>query len=506
MGPPRRLRQAAERVVLREEIIDRIWAGRIISDDALSTCIKAARRAIGDDGKSQRIIRTVHRRGFRVAGPVVVNDRPPRQAAPARSAADSRSMHATADPGADVATDDLKPPSDLSIAVLPFETPSATPGADIIADGLVQDVITRLGRTRQLFVIGRGTVFALRHQASDPRAAARLLGVRYALSGSLQRDGNRLRLYAYLIDADQPHEIWAERFDRDMDDMFAVQDEMSEVIVGWAQMQIEEAERRRALVRPIANLDAWSAYYRACWHLDRHTAGDYDQAESLLERAARLDPGAARIYAGLSFVHRQRAFLNLSDDRDAEVRRALELAEHSLSLEPQDPQAHWAFGRALMLRYEVEAAQQAFEVATSLNPSFAMGQYSVGFAQSMMGEAAPSDDALARSRRLSPIDPMRFAMLATHAFNSAMSGNRGRAVELAQLAAAQPNAHVHIFAVAALCGGLARRPQVAETYLRRLREAQPRYRSADFFRAFPFRSEDHVALFRKGFEALGLPK
>lgn len=157
-----------------------------------------------------------------------------------------------------------------------------------------------------------------------------------------------------------------------------------------------------------------------------------------------------------------------------------------------------------MLRDEVDAARQQFEVATSLNPSFAMVQYSVGFARSMMGQTAPSDEALARSRRLSPIDPMRFAMLATHAVNSAMAGNHARAVELAQLAAAQPHAPVHIFAVAAVCGALARNPRVVETHLRRLREARPGYRGRDFFRAFPFQSDDHAALFRRGFEELGL--
>lgn len=496
----------SDRVVTRQEIVDKLWSGRIISEAALSTCVKSARRAVGDDGRAQRIILTVRGRGLRTPGPVVVSDAPaaplPRTTMAAGSAA---AGDANSDRRAELAALDLEPPRELSVAVLPFAALGGNESAQGLADGFVQDLITQLGRTRRLFVISRGTVFALRHLAMDPREIGRALGVRYVLSGSLQYDGRRLRVNVSLVDPGQPFEMWSERFDRQVADMFAVQEELAELVVGHAQAEIDEVEKQKALMRPIADLDAWSAYYRATWHLDRHTAADYDQAETLLKLAARLDPGAARVHAGLSFVHRQRAFLGLGKDREGSVRRALDLAHHSLSLEPRDPQAHWAFGRALMLRNEVEAARQSFDTATSLNPSFAMGQYSLGFARAMLGLTDLSDEALARSRRLSPLDPMRFAMLASHAFNSVLEGQADRAIELARQAAAQPNAHHHIVAIAALCCALGGRPEIAAGYRASLKESRPGYRAGDFFRSFPFQSSQHIGVFRRGFRMLGVP-
>jgi cytochrome c-type biogenesis protein CcmH/NrfG len=211
------------------------------------------------------------------------------------------------------------------------------------------------------------------------------------------------------------------------------------------------------------------------------------------------------VLAGLSAVHRQRAFLNLTSNRDDEIRRAVDLAQHSLSLDPNEPQANWAVGRAHMLQNEVASALQAFERATRLNPSFAMSHYSVGFARSMIGASGPSSDALRRALRLSPVDPMRFAMLATDAFNAAFDAEYERAADLATLAAGQPNAHHHIVAVAALCNALAQRRSTAERYLKQLRALSPAYTLAYYLRAFPFQSEAHVALWRKGFETLGIP-
>jgi TolB-like protein len=485
----------SQRVVTRQEIVYRLWSGRIISEAALSTCIKSARRAVGDDGREQRIIRTIRGRGLLAPGPVVVTE----TVTPAVAAATTERTESS---HADLTALALEPPHGLSVAVMPLLVLGSVDSAQVLADGFVQDVITQLGRTRRLFVISRGTVFALRPPASDPREIGRALGVRYVLSGSLQYDGRRLRLNVSLADSERPFEVWSERFDRRVADLFAVQEELAELIVGRAQAEIEEVEKQKALIRPIADLDAWSAYYRATWHLDRHTVRDYDRAEELLKLAARLDPGAARVQAGLSFVHRQRAFLNLGKDREADVQRAIELARHSLALEPGDPQAHWAHGRALMLRDEVEAARLAFDTAASLNPSFAMGQYSLGFAQSMLGRTVVSAAALARSRRLSPLDPMRFAMLATHAFNSAIEERHDRAVELARQAAAHPNAHHHIIAIAALCCALGSRPALAARYRETLQAARPDYRASDFFRAFPFQSKRHVDLFRRGFKML----
>jgi len=491
-----------ERAVSREEVIQKIWMGRNVTDAALSTCIKAARRAVGDDGQQQRLILTLQRRGFRFIGTVANSAMPQLSASGERN--DLRIVDARTHERTDaVAGLDMRLPQQPSIAVLPFDVPASVNDHLSLGYGLARDITTRLGRGRWLFVIARET--ASRIVLQDAGEAGTALGVRYILQGSVQSRAKRVRVNVTLVDCVEHEEVWAELFDRKLDDVFAIQDEISEAVVCRVQSEIELKERRRALLKPLASLDAWSAFHRACWHMDRHTADDYAKAEGFFKRAAELDPASSRIFAGLSAVHRQRAFLELAIDREREISKALELAQHSLSLDPNDPQARWSIGRALMLRNEVEAALTEFETANRLNPSFALSQYSVGFGQAMVGRNTPSDEALTKARRLSPIDPMRFAMLATQAFNALMRGDRDRAAGLSHLAAAEPNAHFHIVAIAALCNGLAGRHVAAEKYLQRLRVARPQYSSQDYFRAFPFQREDHIETWRKGFRELGLP-
>lgn len=491
------LAERSDRVVSRDEMIEALWQGRAISDAALSTCIKAARRAIGDNGKSQRLIRTYPRRGLRFIG-AVARVAQQGQLSPDRAAAPQAASSETALSG----VPDLQLPHGPSIAVLPFEVVGSGDDHFGIANGLARDITTRLGRAHWLFVIARGSAFQFRPDAVHEIGAA--LAVRYVLQGSTQATTRRVRVNVALIDTVRRLEVWSELFDRNVDDVFLIQEEITEAIATSVQAQIEQNERKRALLKPMASLDAWSAYHRGWWHMDRHSPADYEQAEACFKIAMRLDPSAARAFAGLSAVHRQRAFLNITKARADEVHRALELAQQSLSLDHVDPQAHWAMGRALMLQDDVAAALTEFETANVLNPSFAMSQYSVGFGRAMIGEAEASDQALLRSLRLSPIDPMRFAMLATRAFNAALSGDAVRAADLATLAAAQPNAHFHILAIASICNALAGHAEVAAGFARRLRSNQPTYARVDFFRAFPFQANTSVQLWRKGFRMAGL--
>lgn len=491
-----------ERVVSKEELNEAVWHGRIVSDAALDTCIKAARRAIGDDGKAQQKIRTLPRRGFRFVATVI--ERVP--SASMQSVAASIAGDASPVSGSEVPSDGppLTLPDQPSIAVLPFENLSPQDDRFAFAEGLFRDITTRLGRARWLFVIARGS--SSQFAVSRAQEAGARLAVRYIVQGSVQSRANRVRVNVALVDTVERVEVWAEIFDRSIDDVFAVQDEITDAIVLRVQSELELSERRRALLKPLASLTAWSAYHRACWHLDRHTPDDYDRAEQLFMHAARLDPGAARVFAGLSYVHRQRAFLELTSDRAGEVNQTYELAQRSLALDPNDAQAHWVMGRALMLRNDVRPALAEFEMATLLNPSFALGRYSVGLSSSMLGESEPSDAALAAAIRLSPIDPMRFAMIATQALNAAHEGDLDRSTALIQLAASQPNAHYHIVAIAALCNALTRQNSVAEHYRHRLGALSPGYKSANLFRAFPFQRKEQLALWRKGFQLLGVPE
>ena len=278
-----------ERVVSKEELNEVVWQGRIVSDASLDTCIKAARRAIGDNGRSQLKIRTLPRRGFRFVAAAV------EQMQPAASQVTSAAVEGGGTSTEDGTRRSFRPSNSPTSHRLPYFRsktsipvttdlflPRALPGH---YDPARQGAVALRDRPRS------SSQFA----ASKAQEAGTRLAVRYVVQGSVQSYANRVRVNVALVDTVERREVWAEFFDRSIDDVFAVQDEITDAIVLRVQSELELTERRRALLKPLASLTAWSAYHRACWHLDRHSPGDYDLAEQLFKHAAGLDPGAARV-------------------------------------------------------------------------------------------------------------------------------------------------------------------------------------------------------------------
>lgn len=509
-----------EKVVTRDEIIARVWKGRIVSDAAISSRIKTARRVLGDDGKAQSLIRTVHRRGIRLVGEVTAGEPvepPPTTARDAIRAPTvvERPMAAGQKAAIDVAVAtpfageddcvaglDLSLPKRPSIVVVPFEV--FKPDDKVMSDGLSLDIMTRLARTRWMFVIARGTAFSI-GKGGDARSIARRLGIRYVLQGTVQVTDKRVRVHAALCDGVAGHEVWADHFDGHVDDIFRIQDEIADSIVVTVESEIEQAERRRSLLVQPANLDAWTAYHRATWHMFRFTPEGYVEAERLLQQAMTLDPNVPRVHASLSFVHWQRAFLGLSQDRDGEIQQAFDYANQAVLLDPREPQAYWALGRAFLLRQDLDQGIQEIRRSVELNPNFAMGHYSVAFARMLAADNKASEADVLNARRLSPYDLMNFAMLAVQAINATLLGRMDDGATLADRAVRQPNAHYHIIAIAAFCNSRAGRRDVSADYLRRLKFVQPGYGIADFLRAFPYRDDHLTREIRQTFAALGLP-
>jgi TolB-like protein len=471
-----------DRVVSRDDILAAVWHGRIVSEAALSSRVKAARQAIGDDGQSQRLIKTVHKRGFRfVAGVAALEP----EAEPLVAAAVPASPASEPRPPVDLP---LPPVSKPTIAILPFQT-IGEPG--LLAEGLAHDLITRLGRTRWLFVIARGSSFRLAETGESPTAIAARLGVRYIAHGAVQKVGKHIRVHAALTDATTGAEVWSEQFDRVRDDLFAVQSEIADAVAGKVESQIEFVERGRSLLKPSENLDAWEAYHRGCWHMYRFRPEHYEEAERYFLRSIELEPGAPRPYAGLSFVHWQRAFLEISPDRSGEIKRARKLAEEAIARDPLDPQGYNALGRAYILTREFEASERELQKTVDLNPSFAIGQYSLAFTLQFHGLAEESLDVVSLAQRLSPFDPMRFAMLAVRGSNLAHLGSKEEAVKVIAQAVEESNAHYHILAIAAFVCAAAGQPEQSAAYLARLRAIRPDYNFDTYNRAFPlFRTED----------------
>jgi TolB-like protein/DNA-binding winged helix-turn-helix (wHTH) protein/Flp pilus assembly protein TadD len=489
--------QNRHRLVTRADLNRAIWNGRIVADSTVNSRIKAVRRAVGDNGKSQSLIRTFPRLGYRFIAEVT-------ERRPARLMA----VNARRDVARIVAAGDnldqleLTLPGRPSVAVLPFRPAGPRAVHSLLADGLTQDVISQLGRARWLFVAARGSTFQFRVGPYEPRDIGRALGVRYVVQGDVHMLASKIGVYATLCDATTGIELWADHFECNVRDAVEIQQQIAENIVGLVEAEIEQAERERSLLKMPEGLDAWSAYHRGCWHMYRFTPEDFNQAEHFFRRSVELDPSAPRAYAGLSFIHWQRAFLELTRDRATEERLALELAQQSLAADPRDPLGHWALGRAYLLQADLDQAVDELEASVAINPSSAVGQYSLAYVLMQLGEQTRSLDANGKARRLSPYDAMTFAMYACRAANLKFIGNYPEAADFATRAARQPNTHYHVVAIAAVCNVLANRREAAKAHYARLLAAHPHYSCADYLTAFKHRPDQHVALIRRAFAQL----
>jgi DNA-binding SARP family transcriptional activator len=378
-----------------------------------------------------------------------------------------------------------------SVAVMPFIDRER----GRVADGLTEDVIMQLARLRVLFVIARGSVFALAERGVGPQEAARVLGVDYVVSGSIRRAGKHITVSIELADARDGRIVWTNALDSLTNDALAVLDSIVERIVSAIAEEIETEETRRAVLKPPSSLDAWEAYHRGLWHMYRFNGPDNSHAERFFRAAVALDPTFSRAHAGLSFTHFQNAFLDLVPDRAGQIALAFDEAQRSLASDDQDPAAHWAMGRALWLRGENAESIGELERSVELSPNFALGHYTLGFVHAQQGDPRTAINACNYSRELSPFDPLQFAMLASRAIAHVRLDEHAEAAEWAVKATARPNAHAHILAIAASCLSLANRTTEARRFVARIRERLPRYSIEDFLRAFHFET-DTERLFR----------
>ncbi len=390
-----------------------------------------------------------------------------------------------------------------SIAVMPFVDRSAVPPArGGPADALAHDVITRLAQLRSLFVIAQGTVFALHERSIGPEEAGRMLNVDYVVSGSVLRDGKRLAVTVELAETRTARIVWAETFNHKSDDALLVLDEIGNRIVASIANEIETIERNRAVLRPPNSLDAWEAHHRGLWHMYRFSKSDNERARHFFEMAVRLDPTYARASAGLSFTHFQDAFQGWAQ-REPEIDRAFETAGLSLMADDRDPAAHWAMGRALWLRGRHDQSVIDLERTIDLSPNFALGHYTLAFVHSQAGDPRAAISSSDHSRHLSPFDPLLFGMLGARALALVRLGRFEEAADWAVKAAARPNAHSHILAIAAYSLALAGSLAEARVHAAAIHRTLPRYGIADFLGAFRFDSRG-AALFRKGAKRIGM--
>jgi DNA-binding SARP family transcriptional activator/TolB-like protein len=372
-----------------------------------------------------------------------------------------------------------------SICVMPFTERTAegyTRGG--LADGLTEDIITRLAKLRVLFVIARGSVYALGERNIPPEEAGRLLNVDYVACGTVRRLADRVIVTAELSEARVARIVWVEEFTCKLDDALTIFDEVGNRIVASIAEEVEATERNRAILKSPGSLNAWEAYHRGLWHMYRFNGDDNARAAQFFQMALKQDRTFARAHACLSFTHFQNAFLHRTAARQTEIARAFETAGESLVADDRDPAAHWAMGRALWLRGELDESLVEIERSLSLSPNFALGHYTRGFVQCQSGDPRAAIESTDYSRHLSPFDPLQFAMLATRAIGLLRLGQYEDAAEWAIKAAARPNAHIHILGIAVSCLAAAGRFEEAGQFLARARKAAPGYNLQEFLAAF----------------------
>jgi TolB-like protein len=471
-----------ERLVSRDELLENVWDGRLVSDSALASRVKAARKALADDGKAQRFIRTVHGRGLRFVAKVQI-------------VRDELRLLAAPDAGPTGAADDLSLslPADAntrpSIAVLPFRLVGDAGPYVAIADALPHDLITELARLRWLFVTARGSSFRLREPTPDIVEVGRLLGVRYCLSGTVEVAGHSLTVTAELAQTRGGAMIWAERYTGSLDDVHAVREEIRSKILTALEIQIPLHEAARARLMDTENLDAWSAYHLGLQHMYRFNGGDNAIATGLFERAIKQDPNFARAHAGLSFVHFQTAFMGYADDLAGERVLSRSSAQRGLDLDPLDPFVNFTMGRTFWLEGDLESGLAWLERATSLSPNYAQGLYARAWTETLSGRGLEGREHVDLAIRLSPLDTLFYAMLGTRAFTHMAQGEDLEAASWAERAARSPGAHVLIAMIAAVAHSLAGHASQAGSWAKNVRERKPSLTRGDFFRAFPIKSE-----------------
>jgi TolB-like protein/Flp pilus assembly protein TadD len=387
-----------ERVVSKDDLIDAIWNGRVVSEAALTTRLNVARTAIGDSGEEQRLIKTLPRKGFRFVGPVV---------------------EAQGDAGAAVADNSLEPPKPAltlpdkpSIAVLPFANLSSDLEQDYFADGMVDDITTALSRFKLLFVIARHSSFTYKGRAVDIKQVGRELGVRYVLEGSVRKAAGKVRITCQLIDATTGAHLWADRFEGDLGDIFALQDEITVNVVSAIQPKLLQAEIDLAVRRP-SSLSAYDLYLQATAYYYSMTRERMAEALRLLYRALEIDPRYSHAASLAILCHTLNLMQRWAIDPQSEIKEAARLSQLVLSIDENDPDTLACVGWAkAYLSGDFGAATEMVDRAVTLNPNSATAWTYRGLTCVYVGQPQEAVRSFERGIRLSPLDPMLFGMFA----------------------------------------------------------------------------------------------
>ena len=483
------LARNSDRTVTKAEIFAAIWGDRVVSDAALSSQIKAARRAVRDDGVSQHTISTVHGRGFRFVAPV---ERAGRTAGDQVDVGHRREINSAA------AT---KP----SVAVLPFANLNRDADEDYFADGIAEDIISALSRNRWLTIVARNSAFAFRASNESIRIIGEKLNASYIVTGSVRKAGTRFRITVQVVNAESEQSVWSERFDRDMVDIFELQDEISEMVASRIESELGLIEQKKAERKPRKNLGAWDLYQLGVAEFYKFTRESNLKCQELLHEAIERDPEFASAHSRLAYaIVLSMVYFDAAPD-DTRMDQALVAARRAIELDDQDANGHFTIGRVHLARCEYDLAIDALQHALELNPCLAVTYCGLGDSLAYEGRLDEAIEQFEIAIRLSPHDPFRWAFYSyrslAHLFREEFADAVSWARKAVQIPNAQYWARAHL--VAAL-GHLGDQKQ-AQSALDDLMRAKPEF-SLEFARQhlFYLKRSDQLESYIEGLRRAGV--
>jgi TolB-like protein/cytochrome c-type biogenesis protein CcmH/NrfG len=490
-----------DHVVTKDDLIETVWDGRIVSESTLTSRINAARRAVGDSGKDQIMIRTLARKGFRFVGDVQPK------------AAGGHEVHAPA-PRLDLTGEPLHPHlpelhSQLpaldraAIAVLPFANLSGEPEQEYFSEGISEDIITALSKLRWFYVIARNSSFIYKQKSVHHQRIGEELGVDYVVEGSVRKDGDHVRITAQLVDVATGSHLWAERYDRNLADVFAVQDEITQAVVAAIEPQLYAAEDFRARRKTPDNMDAWDLVMRALSHYWRVTRQDNLVAQALLEKAIAVDPAYGQALSLLASCHTFSAHMGWQEMASA-VPVAERAALAAIRADSEDAWAHYALASVYLFHRRFDDCIAEFELALRLNPSFSPARGLYGVALAYCGRWEEGDRAAREALKFSPRDPFAAIYCGVAAYCQYVGKNYAEAIRLSREALRQRADFVGAHRVLTAALGMAGGTDAAQSALEGLRRAQPNISLAWLADGLPFEHEADKAHYLEGFRRAGL--
>ncbi|HSM30683.1 MAG TPA: winged helix-turn-helix domain-containing protein [Woeseiaceae bacterium] len=477
-----------DRMVSKDELIEVIWNGRIVSESAISSRIKKARRALRDSGNEQRLIRTVHGKGFRFVGESVgaESDSPsPTPAVPSITAGTSARPR---------------------VVILPFANLSGDPDQEYFSDAITQDLITNLSKHRWIEVVARNSAFGYKGKPVDWQQLVDELGVSYIVEGSVRRAGDRIRATAQLVDAISKRQIWADRYDRDLEDVFAVQDEITAKIAARLEPEIGAFERRKVTKTPPRDLRAWDCYHLGIARFFKFTADDNLEAQRLLQKSRELDPRFGEAHAWWAYAVILGMVYWDTEPTTELLDAALAATQRALQLDDQNAVFYALKARVQLARCEYQSALIENNIAIELNPTFAAAYCGLADSLAYEGHYEESIRQFEHALELSPNDPQRWAFLTYGALAHIFKGDYPTALEWTDRAGEIPNCQFWTHAHRAVALAYLGKTDEARHEIEQVKRERPQF-SIEFARNKLFFIKDKGQLdgYLEGLRRAGVP-